>query len=151
MGTPAAHAAGRACFTEYHATCYAPAQVSKAERVMAVSPVNPTRAVSRAVHLPLVQVVIERAGGPDGRARIIYYSYGIAVALDRPMLRTTRPAMFVAELVLPKIGPHSGVKPQPGTIPSVLANFPHRKLALLVGGHFPLHTLRQIALAILGK
>ena len=63
-----------ACFTEYHATCYGPAQVSAAERVMAVPPVNPTRAVSRTTHLPLVQVVTERAGGHHSQARVIYYS-----------------------------------------------------------------------------
>jgi hypothetical protein len=144
-------AAGQPCFAQYHAKCYGRSQVSDAERAMAVSPVNPTNAVARATHLPLVRVVIERSGVPRAAATVIAYSYGVPIALDRPMPSGSRPAMLVTEFVLPKVEPYTGVKPQPGTIPSVLSIFPHKKLALLVAGHFPLPTLRRIALAILGK
>jgi hypothetical protein len=148
---PAVHASGHACFAQYHATCYSATDVATAERTMAIPPVNPTPAVVHAAHLPLVRVVTEQSQALRRAPTVITYSYGIAIALDRPMPRTGRPAIFVTEFVLPKLRPYSGVKSQPGTISSVLATFPHKKLALLVAGHFPLRTLRQIALATLGK
>jgi hypothetical protein len=144
-----ARAAGRPCLAHYHATCYERAQVSNAERAMSISPVSPIKAVSRATHLSLVQVVVERSALPRAAGNVIAYSFGIAIPLDRPIRRTSRPAILVTEFVLPKFVQYTGVKSQPGTIPSALATFPHRRLALLVAGHFPLTTLRRIALEIL--
>jgi hypothetical protein len=118
---------------------------------MEVTPVNPTATVIRATHLPLVQVVVERSAIPRAAGSVIAYSFGIAVPLDRPLTRNSPPSLLVTEFVLPKVSPPTGVKSQPGTIPSVIGTFPHRKLALLVAGHFPLSILRAIALAVLGK
>ncbi|HEX6509527.1 MAG TPA: hypothetical protein VF221_18005 [Chloroflexota bacterium] len=144
-----AQAKGRSCFNRYYATCYGPAQAAEAERAMAVRPVDPAPAVTRSTRLPLVQVVVERLVPVHVPARIIFYSFGVAIPIDKPMPATKRPALFVTEFVLPKVAPTQSVKSQPGTIPSVLATFAHRKLALLLGGHFPLKLLRQIAVAIL--
>jgi hypothetical protein len=144
----AADAAGRPCFAQLHARCFAPAEVASAERSMDVPPVDPSRAVLRLTHLSLIQAVVERPAAPGAKANVIAYSYGATVALDRPLPAGSR-ALLVTEFVLPKPVPGAAVKSQPGTIPSVLATFPHRRLALLVAGRISPKTLRSIALRVL--
>jgi hypothetical protein len=143
-----AHAAGTSCYAAYHATCYSPAEVSQAERAMTVRPVDPTPAVLRTTHLPLVSVIVERQRIGTG-ANVIFYSYGVKVALDKPMRPSSHPGLFVTEFALPKASSSSTLKSQPGTIPSVLGTFAHRKLAILVGGRFPMSLLRAIARQVL--
>lgn len=143
-----AQAAGRPCFTQLHARCYPPGQVASAERSIAIPPVDPSRAVLQLAHLPLVQAVTERPAAPHAKPNVIAYSYGSAVALDRPLPAGSR-SLLVTEFVLPKSVPGAAVRSQPGTIPSVLATFPHRRLALLVAGRFSPAILRSIALRVL--
>ncbi len=147
-GTAPALAQGSwACAASYYATCYIPSKVSQAERAMPVKPVNPSRAVFQATHLRLARVAVSR-GGFNAPARAIFYSYGVALAIDQRFPRTDRKYVLVVESPLRTVS-FPGMRINSTQFGSQLAtSLRKHKLSLVVYGNLDRATIKKIGLAI---
>ena len=165
-GTSHAASGGTPCSgtsLQYTLTCYPPDQVRKAERLLPVAPIDPSRAVAKITGLSLAQVVAAKRLLPKPRRRVVLleFDYGSFPAGSQGIPNPSPPTP--KWVVVNEFAEHwAGVKGvmvsrgysqtvTSGTVTSAVAynwelrtNLPGHKLAVFITTNQDEATIRQI-------